>query len=604
MAFDVLYADGRSLMADPYDARRARLEQFEFAGANFSTTECFRDVSGRDVLRAITENGLEGVVAKRRNSTYRPGRRVAEWVKVKVVNTQEVVIGGWTDGKGGRGASLGSLLLGVPGSNGLDYVGKVGTGFDDRALQSIVEQLRALRSPNQSFRRHHHAKPRPKVRTSSVPAWSARSRYGEWTPAGRLRHPTWRGLRPDKTPADVGRESEPSKGPPGDGPPVPARARTAGARSQERLAARSRVGDRELSVTNLDKVLFPETGFTKGQLDRLLRPHRPGRCSPTLSGRPLTMKRFPDGVEGKFFFEKHVPSHSPRWVQDAEGPLRAPGRNQLRRRAGPAHPGLGGQPGHHRVPRPLVACVRPQEAPDQPRPDGVRPRPGRGDLHRRVLRRGRAHRGSPGRHASVRPGQDQRAEGTPALLLRARSISGWDDVRDEAHDLARQLESEHHDLVVSVMRKELRRGRVLIDWSQNHPAKTTVGVYSVRAMPQPMVSTPVTLDEVGRCARTGDPGLLRFDTEQVLARVARDGDLFAPRALAGAVKAKAKASQARPGPTVSQSDARPGSPRRPPPRWTPPRRGRTCAHRRAAAPSVASRMALAAQATGSSPPAA
>ncbi len=93
--------------------------------------------------------------------------------------------------------------------------------------------------------------------------------------------------------------------------------------------------------------------------------------------------------------------------------------------------------------------------------------------------------------------------------------------------MARQLESEHRDLVVSVMRKELRRGRVLIDWSQNHPAKTTVCVYSVRATPQPMVSTPVTLDEVGRCARTGDPDLLRFDTEQVLARVARDGDLFA-----------------------------------------------------------------------------
>ncbi len=77
------------------------------------------------------------------------------------------------------------------------------------------------------------------------------------------------------------------------------------------------------------------------------------------------------------------------------------------------------------------------------------------------------------------------------------------------------------------MRKELRRGRVLIDWSQNHPAKTTIGVYSVRAAPRPTVSTPVTLAEVARCARTGDHELLRFETEEVLARVARDGDLFA-----------------------------------------------------------------------------
>ena len=104
--------------------------------------------------------------------------------------------------------------------------------------------------------------------------------------------------------------------------------------------------------------------------------------------------------------------------------------------------------------------------------------------------------------------------------------STWDRVREEAHEIARQLEAEQRDLVVSVMRKELRRGRVLIDWSQNHPAKTTVCVYSVRAVARPSVSTPVTWDEVGRCARTGDPGLLRFDTDQVLARVEADGDLF------------------------------------------------------------------------------
>jgi bifunctional non-homologous end joining protein LigD len=105
--------------------------------------------------------------------------------------------------------------------------------------------------------------------------------------------------------------------------------------------------------------------------------------------------------------------------------------------------------------------------------------------------------------------------------------TGWESVREEAHGIARQLESEHRDLIVSTMRKDLRRGRVLIDWSQNHPAKTTIAVYSVRAAPFPSVSAPVTIPEVKSCARLGDPALLRFDTDAVLARTEKRGDLFA-----------------------------------------------------------------------------
>jgi bifunctional non-homologous end joining protein LigD len=106
----------------------------------------------------------------------------------------------------------------------------------------------------------------------------------------------------------------------------------------------------------------------------------------------------------------------------------------------------------------------------------------------------------------------------------------WDVLRDHAHDIARKLESEHRDLVVSNMRRSLRQGRVLIDWSQNHSAKTTVAVYSVRAMPEPTVSTPVTDSEVHACAKNGDPMLLRFTTEVVLHRVREQGDLFGPLA--------------------------------------------------------------------------
>jgi bifunctional non-homologous end joining protein LigD len=114
----------------------------------------------------------------------------------------------------------------------------------------------------------------------------------------------------------------------------------------------------------------------------------------------------------------------------------------------------------------------------------------------------------------------------------AKARTTWDVLRDRAHAIARTIESDHRDLVVSNMRKSLRHQRVLIDWSQNHPAKTTIGVYSVRAMPSPTVSTPVTMAEVRKCAKDGDPTLLRFTTVEVLDRVSTQGDLFAPLGIA------------------------------------------------------------------------
>ena len=118
------------------------------------------------------------------------------------------------------------------------------------------------------------------------------------------------------------------------------------------------------------------------------------------------------------------------------------------------------------------------------------------------------------------------------LYAAARPRTTWDGLRERAHEIARKLESDHRELIVSNMRRSLRENRVLIDWSQNHVAKTTVAVYSVRAMPEPTVSTPVTFEEVRRCAKKKDPALLRFTTDAVLRRVAKSGDLFAPLASA------------------------------------------------------------------------
>jgi bifunctional non-homologous end joining protein LigD len=522
VAFDLLYAEGRSLMNHSYDERRAQLESLHIAGAHFTTADSFRDVSGRDVLRATVANGLEGLVAKRRDSLYRPGRRVAEWVKVKTLQTQDVVIGGWTEGKGAREKTLGALLMGIPGSQGLHYAGKVGTGFNERDQRELLDALGRLEARSSPF---VDAIPAADAKVAHYvrPELVGEVAYGEWTPAGRLRHPRWTRLRTDKVAAEVSRETEADDPGPEETIAPPKGRRAAASPS---TTTRVRVGDREVPVTNLDKVLFPESGFAKGQLIDYYARIAPAML-PHVTDRPLTMKRYPDGVEGKFFFEKHVPSHAPRWVKTATVPSERQG--EITYAVVSDLPSLvwAANLGTIEFHVPLWRAGRRRSLPANPDQMVFDLDPGEGtsivqccEVARLIVDAlaGSGHGDAYAKTSGMKGLQ---------LYYAVPSRTTWDTVREEAHGVARQLESEHRTLVVSTMRKDLRRGRVLIDWSQNHPAKTTIAVYSVRAAPFPSVSTPVTWSEVEACARTGDPGLLRFDTEAVLARVEKQGDLFA-----------------------------------------------------------------------------
>ena len=252
---------------------------------------------------------------------------------------------------------------------------------------------------------------------------------------------------------------------------------------------------------------------------------------PHLRERPLTMKRFPDGVEGKSFFEKHIPSHAPEWVHVGRclGQRRA-GRHSLRHGQRPADFGLGGQPRDHRAPRALWHVGRRRKLPAPPDHMVFDLDPGEGtSIVECCVVAGYVM------DELAQQGIESFAKTSGSKGLQLYAAVGpkttWDSLRDRTHEIARKLESDHRELVVSNMRRSLRRGRVLIDWSQNHSAKTTVAVYSVRAMPTPTVSTPVTPAEVQRCAAKKDPQLLRFETNDVLRRIEKDGDLFAPLGL-------------------------------------------------------------------------
>ena len=205
LIFDLLHLDGRSLLGLPYTQRRELLDGLELAGASWQTPPVFEG-NGTQAVRASQQQGLEGVVAKRLTSRYRPGRRSPDWVKVKNIRAQEVVVGGWSPGKGRREGTIGSLLLGLPGERGLDYVGQVGTGFTDDMLADLLTRLKRLARKTSPF---DPDVPRADARDAQwvSPRLVGEVAFGEWTSDGRLRHPAWRGLRPDKSPSEVVRES-------------------------------------------------------------------------------------------------------------------------------------------------------------------------------------------------------------------------------------------------------------------------------------------------------------------------------------------------------------------------------------------------------------
>ena len=157
---------------------------------------------GPDASAYSRKRGWEGVVAKRWDSTYQPGRRSRAWIKDKNWNTQEVVIGGWREGAGGRTSQIGALMMGIPEKGGLRFVGRVGTGFTEKELGRLKDILAPLRTDESPFTAPLSRQDAKGV-TFVKPELVGEVRYGEWTGDGRLRHPSWRGLRSDKTPADV-----------------------------------------------------------------------------------------------------------------------------------------------------------------------------------------------------------------------------------------------------------------------------------------------------------------------------------------------------------------------------------------------------------------
>ncbi len=274
------------------------------------------------------------------------------------------------------------------------------------------------------------------------------------------------------------------------------------------------VEGRRLRLTNLDKVLYPEAGFTKGQVIDYYTRAAPWLL-PHLQGRALTLKRYPNGVESGHFYEKQKPSHAPEWVrseaiQAGERTIDFVLCDEVATLVWLAN--LADLELH-----PSLALARDPDEPtvlafdlDPGPPAGISECCEVAHLLREAL-------SELGLQSFVK------TSGSKGMQLYAplNTEVTYDDTKPFAHGLARLLESQHKDLIVSVMKKTLRPGKVFIDWSQNDRHKTTVGVYSLRARERPTVSTPLLWDELD------DPAALSFDSADVLARLDEHGDVFA-----------------------------------------------------------------------------
>ena len=277
---------------------------------------------------------------------------------------------------------------------------------------------------------------------------------------------------------------------------------------------------RTLSLSNLDKVLYPVAGFTKGHVIDYYTRVAP-YVLPHLAGRALTLKRYPNGVEGQFFYEKNAPSHRPEWVRTERVPIRTDGRTidfviaddlpTLVWLANLAdlelHTSLSKAPV---VERPTMLVFDLDPGP----PATIV------ECARVALRLREAFD-----HFGLQAFPKTSGSKGMQVYVPLNTPATYDETKGFARGLAQVLERRHPELVLSDMNKARRRGKVFVDWSQNDEHKTTVNVYSLRAREKPTVSTPLTWDEV---EGVQDPEELSFTSAEVLQRVAAHGDLFAP----------------------------------------------------------------------------
>jgi bifunctional non-homologous end joining protein LigD len=559
--FDLLHHDGRSLLRVPLEERKRLLRTLlrEHPRVRFADHVVG---DGNAFFEAAKANALEGIVAKHRRSRYEPGRRAQTWLKIKVRPEQELVVGGWTPGEG-NAKDLGALVVGVYEGETLRYAGKVGSGFNSRTRAEIRRRLEALATDDCPFTPCPERKGELRTARWTRPELVIRANLGGWTRDNLVRQTSFKGIDEGHDPRLVTRERE-------------ADTRTAEAAADDEVeqadeaatvvrqaldAERSRdearrgddglakaplpdelealaamrkdgvwkVGDEELKVTNLDKILFPErearpgspaeAAVTKRDLIAYFARIAPFML-PHLAERPLNLHRYPNGAGHPGFWQKDMPDSTPDWVRIWH------------------ETGVSDRKANDHVVADRVAtlCYLANLAafeihawtatlhdPMTPTFALIDVDPGEATTWEETLTLARLYRTAL-EHLAVR--------GYPKVTGR-RGIQVWIPVEPRytyqqtsawVEGVSRAIGGTVPNLVSWEWAKSARNGRARLDYTQNAPNKTLVAPYAVRPAPGAPVSAPITWDELD------DPDLRpdRWTIRTIVDRVAQVGELFAP----------------------------------------------------------------------------
>lgn len=496
--FDLLYLDGYDLRKVDLAQRRELLEAIVTPGPVLRISEAFPG-AGQEMLDAARENGLEGILAKHSTSCYEP-RRSRDWLKIKLVHEQEFVVGGYTEPQGDRDY-FGALVLGVYENGKLRWVGNAGTGFDQKTLTSIYNRLQPLIVKKCPFAE----RPTPdRGMTWVKPELVAQVKFANWTQENRLRAPVFLGLRNDKPADEVAPE------------------RTGGLSGQvpELASARevtTELGGHTLKFSNLKKIFYPDDGVTKGDvlayydsIADLILPH--------LIDRPLSLKRYPNGIKEEFFFQKNTPETFPSWLRteliDSEHngrPIRyvfAEDRASLLYIVNLGcidhNPWMSRSP-HLDNPDFVLIDLDPQECPFEMIVDAAL-------MVKKILDR----IGLTG-YAKTTGGDGLH------VYIPVEPIYTYEETRTFAELIARLVIAEKRDMFTtprSVSKRQ--KNRVYFDYLQNGKSKTIAAPYVLRAYPGAPVATPLEWKEVKRGLHPS-----QFHIRNAVERFTRTGDLFA-----------------------------------------------------------------------------
>ena len=528
--FDVLWLNGYDLMGSPLSERRKVLQQIIQKSDFLRLSENFA-VTGTEFFQLADKMGLEGIIAKKNDSPYMPNTRSKQWLKIKTQKHQEAVIAGYTKNENSS-KKFSALLMGIYEGKELVFIGPVGTGFDSKTQAELLEKMKPLVTDKCPFKEvPDYNKPsrfRPDPPKAEVtwlkPKLVAEVTYRATTNDGSMRHPSFKGLREDKSPKDVVRESP---------APTGTILKEEKAHAEKILKAPGKserktllnpndetqvrnIGGHDLKFTNLSKIFWPEEKTTKRDMLNYYYQVAPYML-PYMKDRPQTLNRFPNGIYGKSFYQKDVTGKVPSWIETheyfSEGDQREKNFLVCTTEASLLYIAS-------------LGCIEMNpwssrtQNPDNPDWCIIDLDPNKNTSFDQVIEAAIVTR-------QVLEGIDVtsycKTSGSTGLHIYIPLGAKY--TYEDSKEFARAIVTKVHSLVpsfTSIERKVSdRNGKMYLDFLQNRPQATVASVYSLRPKPGASVSMPLHWDEVRKGLQIGD-----FNIRNAIARLSDQGDLF------------------------------------------------------------------------------